>query len=84
MLLEIKVVPGSSRAKASRWGDRLKVSVTAPPEKGKANQAVVDFLTEFFAAPVVLRSGTSSPLKTVEVGLSAAEVEACIRERLGE
>ncbi|MBI2900978.1 MAG: DUF167 domain-containing protein [Planctomycetes bacterium] len=78
-LLAVKVVPGASRSRIARWGDRLKVCVTAPAEKGKANAAVIELLSEFFGAPVVLRSGAGGPLKTVEVRLSRAEVEERIR-----
>ncbi|MFM7075771.1 MAG: DUF167 domain-containing protein, partial [Planctomycetaceae bacterium] len=43
--LEVKVVPGSSRDQIVGWlGDALKIKVTAPPEKGKANERVVELL----------------------------------------
>ncbi|HEY6252584.1 MAG TPA: DUF167 domain-containing protein, partial [Candidatus Angelobacter sp.] len=32
-------------------GDALKLSLTAPPVEGKANQAVIDFLADFFDIP---------------------------------
>jgi hypothetical protein len=39
--LRIKVVPGSSRDEVVGWlGDALKIKVTAPPQKGRANEAV--------------------------------------------
>lgn len=49
MLLALKVVPNASRDRvvgvlAMPDGDRLKVSVTSPPEGGKANKAVVALL----------------------------------------
>ena len=41
--LRVKVVPGSSRDEiVGRPGDAVKIKVTAPPEKGKANEAVVE------------------------------------------
>lgn len=77
--LEVKVVPGASRTRISLMADRLKVTVPAPAEKGRANEAVLEALREFFGVPVTLVSGATSPRKTVAVPLSAAAVEARLR-----
>jgi uncharacterized protein (TIGR00251 family) len=43
--LRIKVVAGARRsAIVGQWGDRLKLRVAAPAERGKANEAVVNLL----------------------------------------
>lgn len=81
--LPIKVVPGSSRSGIAGWmGDTLRVWVTAPPERGKANAAVEALLREVLGLPsggARIVSGGSSPRKTVEIlGLSESEV----RQRL--
>jgi uncharacterized protein (TIGR00251 family) len=83
--LLIKVVPGSSRGAIAGWlGDTLKVRVTAPPERGKANAAVESLLSKALGLPsgsVRITSGSSSPRKTVEIaGLSESEV----RRRLSD
>jgi len=45
--LKVKVVPGSSRDQIAGWlGDALKIKVTAPPERGKANEAVIEILAD--------------------------------------
>ncbi len=45
--LKVKVVLGSSRDKIAGWlGDALKIKVMAPPEEGRANEAVVEMLAE--------------------------------------
>lgn len=71
MKLQIKVVPKASRNRIVGWvGDRLKVQVTAPPERGKANDALIDVLAEAVGLArqrIRLVAGQTSPLKTVEI-----------------
>ena len=80
-LLKIKVVPGSSRNYIAGWlGESLKIRVTAIPEKGKANDAVVALLADTLKIPkqdVTLSSGASSPRKTFKIsGLSHPEIKS--------
>lgn len=77
--LRLKVVPGATRAGVVGWlGPALKVRVTAPPEKGKANAAVAAVLAaELGLSPAAVKivSGGGSPNKVVEIdGASEAEV----------
>jgi uncharacterized protein (TIGR00251 family) len=45
--LNIKVVPGAKRDRiAGTYGDAIKIQVSAPPEQGKANAAVLRVLAE--------------------------------------
>ena len=80
MRLEVKVVPGASRNRIAGWlGDCLRVTVSAPPERGKANLAVADLLREVLGVDVRLLEGERSPRKIFDVpGLDAA----AIRERV--
>lgn len=59
-------------------GDRLKVSVNAPPVEGKANQAVQRVLAEAFGvsrAAVTILRGETGKRKTVHIaGLTLAAV----------
>lgn len=79
VLLPIKVVAGSSRSSIAGWlGNTLRVRVSAPAERGKANAAVEALLREALELPrggVKIVSGSTSPRKLVEiVGLSESEV----------
>jgi uncharacterized protein (TIGR00251 family) len=69
VVLQIKVVPGSSRTRiAGMLGDRLKVMVAAPPEGGKANRAVCGLLSELLRiAPsgVVVETGHGQARKKI-------------------
>jgi uncharacterized protein len=67
-------VPGASRSEiVGALGDRLKIRVTAPPERGRANEAVVALLREWLGArEVEVVAGLASREKTVRVsGVSA-------------
>jgi uncharacterized protein len=81
--LRLKVVPGASRL-GHEWMDDtfglLKVKVTVPPEKGKANKAVVKYLAGLLGLKlqdVSISSGSKSQQKIVEIeGLSEIEIRS--------
>jgi uncharacterized protein (TIGR00251 family) len=80
----IRVHPRAKRnAITGELGDALKVSLTAPPFDGKANEACIEFLAKLLKVPrssVTIASGQSSRRKVIRViGLSAEE----IRKRIG-
>jgi uncharacterized protein (TIGR00251 family) len=67
----VKVVPGSSRDQTVGWlGDALKIKVMAPPEKGRANEAVVELLSTRLSIStddIEVVSGHSSPSKVIAI-----------------
>ena len=69
--ISLKVVPGSSRDEVVGWlGDSLKVKVKAPPEKGRANEAVVALLADHLGidpTSIAVVSGHGSPAKVVAI-----------------
>jgi hypothetical protein len=61
----------------------LKIAVAAAPEKGKANEAIVEFLAALFSVrkrDVVLTSGPTSAQKTFRIeGVSLDAVRAALK-----
>jgi uncharacterized protein len=75
----VKVHPRARKnAITGTVGDALKLSLTAPPAEGKANQAVVEFFADLFQIPrpsVTIASGESSRLKIVRItGITAEQL----------
>ncbi|MFA5239346.1 MAG: DUF167 domain-containing protein [Phycisphaerae bacterium] len=71
-----KIVPGSSRTALSGLLDGMvKVKIAAPPEKGKANQCLIEFLAKKLGVKkkaISITSGQTNPVKQVQVlGISA-------------
>jgi len=78
--LRLRVTPGARSAGiVGRQGDAWKVRVTAAPEHGRANDAVLRLLAEALGVPrddVTLVSGHGSREKTVELtGMETALAE---------
>ena len=83
MKITLKVIPSSSKDRVEGWmGERLKVKVKAPPEKGKANQAVIRLLQKFLDLPkgsITLESGQTSSNKTIYI---SNDIENMVKEKL--
>jgi uncharacterized protein len=78
--LRLRVSPGARKTQlAGRHGDAWKVRVSAPPEDGRANAAVVDLLAERLGLPrrsVSIVSGLASRDKVVKMdGIDQNELE---------
>jgi uncharacterized protein (TIGR00251 family) len=80
----VRVVPRSRRDEVvGLHGDALKIRLTAPPLRGKANRALRKFLAGRLGVPrsaVEILSGHTSRQKRVRVaGVSAAAVRALLQ-----
>ena len=78
MELDIRVQPRASRNAIEVDGERVTVRVTAAPESGKANDAVVALLAKRLRVPkrsVQIVRGHKSRDKRISIeGISAAEI----------
>jgi uncharacterized protein len=73
----VKVHPRAKRnAITGEVGDALKISLTAPPIEGRANEACIAFLAELLNVPrssVTITSGQNSRNKIIHVAGVNAE-----------
>ena len=79
--LRLRVVPGTTHPRVvGRLGDAWKVRVTAPPEAGKANEAVLAMLADVLGLErrdLTLTSGHGSRDKVVALmGLTHEDADA--------
>jgi uncharacterized protein (TIGR00251 family) len=74
LTLRVKVIPRStSNEIAGQLADgTLKIKIAAPPEKGRANEALVDLLAETYhvsRAAIEIVSGHTAKVKLVRINL---------------
>jgi uncharacterized protein (TIGR00251 family) len=78
LIFSVKVVPRSSKtAFVGVLGDMLKIKLAAAPEKGKANELLIDFLAQTLGIKkntVKITSGLSSQVKTIRITGISVEV----------
>jgi len=71
MILQVKVITKASENKIIGFeGDILKIKCTQVPEKGKANQAVIALLSEYYNVPkrnIKILRGHKSSKKTIKI-----------------
>jgi uncharacterized protein (TIGR00251 family) len=87
--LRLRVAPGARRAGiVGRHGDTWKIRVSAPPEGGRANEAVVRLLADTLSVSrdaVTLVSGAGARDKIVELaGIDPSRVERRLTRAAGK
>jgi len=83
VILSIRTQPGSSKNRIiGEYGGRLKLAVTAAPEKGKANKAVIELLADTLhinESSIQIISGESSRDKRLMIeGLTPENIKSLL------
>ncbi|AKG53881.1 hypothetical protein DGWBC_1229 [Dehalogenimonas sp. WBC-2] len=78
-IIAIRIQPGSAQTiVAGRYGDAIKIKVSAAPERGKANAALIAFLSQQLGVSkdaIDILRGHTSRNKTIAIeGVEEAEV----------
>ncbi len=48
-LIKVKVIPNAKKTNICKYGEELKIYLTAPAIKGKANKALIEILAQHFS-----------------------------------
>jgi uncharacterized protein (TIGR00251 family) len=77
--LQVKVQPGAGRNEVAGFsGGVLQIKIAAPPEKGRANRELIDFLSRLLdvrKSAIAIVKGATSRNKLIAVeGLTASEI----------
>lgn len=93
LLLAIRLSPRASRARiggsftdshGSRW---LQAAVTAPPDKGRANAALIALLAKTLRVPastIKLEAGDTNRLKRLRIADCTPAIEQALEQMLSE
>jgi uncharacterized protein (TIGR00251 family) len=89
-VIDFEVTPGARSAEVpsgyNPWRKRIEARIRAPPEKGRANEELIDALAGIFNVPganVAIVSGATNSRKSVLVrGVSAADAAKVLEGKL--
>ncbi len=68
IIINIKISPNSKKNEIIRDGDIFKIKITAQPIDGKANKALIEYLSKNFKIPktsIKILKGETSKEKTI-------------------
>ena len=85
----VKAVAGAKRnAVVGVHGDALKVAVSAPRDRGKANEAILELLAESLVVPrkalSLVKGETSTEKRFLVTGLSADDLRSRFSKLVGD
>jgi len=68
--VDLKVIPGAKKQLIKQEDGRMKVYLTAPAVDGKANEALIELLAEYFRvrkSRIEIIKGLKSRVKTINI-----------------
>jgi uncharacterized protein (TIGR00251 family) len=79
-LVRVKVIPNSDRSSIQRREDEIKVKVTSPAQKGKANRELLRILYRTFGTrDIKVVTGRTSRSKLVRIRADQEDIDRVIR-----
>jgi uncharacterized protein len=86
--LKVRVIPNARKNAVVSWtGDELRIKIKAPAIEGRANAALIEYLSELADVPrsrIHLKAGEKARIKVIEMeGMTGDEAAARIRSQVG-
>lgn len=84
LVVQFKISPNSSKNEIIKSDEGVKIKITAQPIDGKANKALVEYLSKEFKVPktyIEIVKGTTNKEKTVLFKVSEIEKINFIKEK---
>ena len=84
LIVQFKISPNASKNEIIKTEDGVKIKITAQPIDGKANKALVEYLSKEFKVPktyIEIVKGTTNKEKTVLFKISEVEKLNFIKEK---
>ena len=86
LILTVRVLPNARRSGFDGlFNDALRVALHAPPVDGKANDALIDFLSDFFdirKSAIEILSGATNRMKKISLSFSTESAARSAAEKL--
>ncbi len=87
VIVDIKVVPNSSKNEIIKDGERIRVKITAPPVDNKANKFIIEYFSKQLRIPksnIKIIKGELSREKTVKFIEISPDKKKLIDELFGQ
>lgn len=85
LLISVKVIPNASKNEIIKSADTLKLRITSQPIEGKANKAVIEFLSKQLKVPksyFEIVKGQASKDKKILIKISDKEKKDSVKNFL--
>ena len=85
IIANIKISPNAKKNEIIREGEIVKIKITAQPVDGKANKALIEFLSKYFKIPktsIQILKGETSKEKTILFCTTDAQKINLLKETL--
>ena len=85
VLLRLRISPNASKNQIIKENDMIKLKITAQPIEGKANKAVIEYLSKLFKVPkssVEIVKGDTSKEKTIFITTSDDSKKEEIKQKI--